>query len=281
MSLQNGREVELHDVLIPVYNGDSHLELTLQNILSQTYPNIRVIVSDNASTDKTPEILEKYSDDPRVKLIRNDKNIGMFGNWNLLLDKVEAPTFTLISHDDMFADQEVLKRAIELLARETDSAAVFSDISYIDERGSIIKTRKFQRGTHFQASEWMRCSLLTCRNQFGLPIVIRSNAVKNIRFDERLRYGADLGYAINVARQGKNALHISEPLFFYRVHMTSNTLKAQRHALADMRLIGQWYGVEFTSFQRLQQLVNFWSTTALRTTALIASSLIMKFGRDR
>ena len=62
---------------LPVYNGEATLEEALESLLAQTYANFEVIICDNASTDATREICERFvARDPRLRYERNSSNIG-------------------------------------------------------------------------------------------------------------------------------------------------------------------------------------------------------------
>ncbi len=74
----------LVSVCTPVFNGEKFLEDCIKSVFSQTYSNFEYIIVDNASTDKTPLIIEKYRKiDPRIKVYRNEKTISKIDNFNL------------------------------------------------------------------------------------------------------------------------------------------------------------------------------------------------------
>lgn len=261
-----------HQVLIPVYNGAEHLARTMDSVLSQDLENMEVLVSDNASEDATPDVLERYADDPRVTVSRTSENVGMFGNWARLLAMVDADSYTLISHDDLFSDETALSQAMTALMFEPDCPAVFSDIRYIDGDDTPTGLRRFARSGAFDARAWARRSILSCRNQLGQPLAIRTEAARNIGFDERLRYAGDLGFAARLAVSQGRPVHIPKPLFLYRMHSASGTLKLQRHALADMRLIAEDLDIELSTADRIRQRCAFHATTLARSAVLRLSS---------
>ena len=86
-------------IAIPTYNRAAFLTEALDSALAQTYKNIEVIVSDNASTDNTLQLLENYTDD-RLTIIQQKTNLGMVGNWNACLEKASGEFFILLSDDD-------------------------------------------------------------------------------------------------------------------------------------------------------------------------------------
>ena len=68
---------------MPVYNGESYLAQALDCFLVQTFDDFEILISDNASTDRTGEIAEDYAScDPRVRYFRQDRNIGAGPNHN-------------------------------------------------------------------------------------------------------------------------------------------------------------------------------------------------------
>jgi glycosyltransferase involved in cell wall biosynthesis len=72
----------LISVCIPVYNGAAYLEDCLQSVIAQTYSNIEILLVDDGSTDDSISIIEKFSQkDSRIRLVRNQKNLGLTGNW--------------------------------------------------------------------------------------------------------------------------------------------------------------------------------------------------------
>jgi glycosyltransferase involved in cell wall biosynthesis len=80
-------------IITPVYNGEKYLKNCLQCVLKQTYKNFEYVILDNASTDGTAEIIEKYaSGDERVKVFRNSNTLKIIDNWNECLKFISADT---------------------------------------------------------------------------------------------------------------------------------------------------------------------------------------------
>lgn len=74
----------LVSICTPVFNGDKYLEDCIKGVLNQNYENFEYIIVDNASTDKTPSIVEKYrKKDTRIRVYRNEKTVCMEDNFNL------------------------------------------------------------------------------------------------------------------------------------------------------------------------------------------------------
>ncbi|MFL2673187.1 MAG: glycosyltransferase family 2 protein, partial [Dehalococcoidia bacterium] len=82
---------------LPVYNESEFLDETILSLINQTHENIEIIAIDNGSNDNSYEILEKYSrSDKRIKIFKNDENIGLSNNFNLTFRKSTGRYFVWI-----------------------------------------------------------------------------------------------------------------------------------------------------------------------------------------
>ena len=86
---------------VPVFNGEEGLATALNSLLEQDYTNLEIIISDNASTDSTPEICEKFVlNDARVKYYRSEENLGVLFNFNRVFELSSGKFFMWAAHDD-------------------------------------------------------------------------------------------------------------------------------------------------------------------------------------
>lgn len=111
---------------LPVYNGERYLKEALDSLLAQTYKNFEIIISDNASSDKTAEICEAYLlKDKRIKYIRQSKNIGQVANFNFVLEKSEGKYFMWAAHDDLW-DERFIEKCVLALEGNPEAVMAFS-----------------------------------------------------------------------------------------------------------------------------------------------------------
>lgn len=123
---------QLVSILVPVYNRATLIAATLDSALAQTYPEIEVVVVDNASTDGTWELIADYAArDPRIKAFRNDSNIGPVRNWRRCVDEAQGVYGKILWSDDLIAPEFVAK-ALELFDEET--GFVYSAVGLFSER---------------------------------------------------------------------------------------------------------------------------------------------------
>jgi len=104
-------ENELVTICIPTYNRAGMIGKAIESALSQSYKNIEIIVVDNASTDNTASVVASYSDD-RLRYVRNDRNLGLFGNCNRCIE-LASGTYLHILHSDDFIDPDFTLRCVE------------------------------------------------------------------------------------------------------------------------------------------------------------------------
>jgi glycosyltransferase involved in cell wall biosynthesis len=95
-------------ILIPAYNGAEVISETLQSILSQSFENFEIIVQDDDSSDNTIEAVKAFND-PRIKIFKNEKNLGYSGNLNDLSKKAEGDIIYLMGQDDILGENALLE----------------------------------------------------------------------------------------------------------------------------------------------------------------------------
>lgn len=108
---------------LPVYNGEKTIRKSLDSIISQTYKEFKLIISDNASTDSTQAICTEYAKhDKRIHYIRQTKNMGPLWNVINLLNNAESDYFVWIAADD-FWESTFLEKNISILDSKKDVVA--------------------------------------------------------------------------------------------------------------------------------------------------------------
>lgn len=132
---------------LPVYNGEKYLRQAIDSILAQTYPDFELIVSDNASTDRTQDICQKYAaQDKRIQYFRNEKNIGAAPNFNRSFKLSSGEYFKWMAHDDIIAP-EFLSRCVEILDQHPAVVLCFPKSKIIDEQGKVLGEHVYKSDT--------------------------------------------------------------------------------------------------------------------------------------
>ena len=92
----------LVSVCVPTYNGEPFLQAALDSASAQTFGDLEILVVDDGSSDGTPALVERHAaDDPRVRLLRNERNLGLVGNWNRCLEAARGTWIKFLFQDDL------------------------------------------------------------------------------------------------------------------------------------------------------------------------------------
>jgi len=131
-------DAPLVSVGLPVYNGEEHLREALGSIVEQDYENLEIIVSDNASTDRTRDIVAEFaSRDQRIRYSRNEHNIGAPANFNRCLGLATGSYFMWAADDDRWLPSYIGK-CVDALEANPDAVLACSRVQFIDETGAAI-----------------------------------------------------------------------------------------------------------------------------------------------
>lgn len=125
---------------LPIYNGEKFLERKLDSLLSQTFSNFELIISDNNSTDLTNQICINYAkNDNRIKYFRQEKNLGVRSNYNFVLSKANYDFFVWTAVDDIM-DKNFLEKSFEKLEKNKNLVCCMANIKFYG-----IKENKFNK----------------------------------------------------------------------------------------------------------------------------------------
>lgn len=116
----------LVSIVITSYNRAHWIGQAIESALNQDYPNLEIIISDNASTDNSNEIILSYCKDPRIKYSRNEKNIGMLPNFRkAFFELAKGDYITNISSDDYLIDSKFISSSMEVINSQKNILLVF------------------------------------------------------------------------------------------------------------------------------------------------------------
>lgn len=132
---------------LPVHNGERFLPAALESLLTQRYGDFELVISDNASTDRTEEICRAAAArDLRVRYHRNARNLGGSANHNVVVHRSRGEYFVWASHDDLRAPA-FLERCVPPLDARPELVICFGRTREVDAEGTPLPTRPFDPRT--------------------------------------------------------------------------------------------------------------------------------------
>jgi glycosyltransferase involved in cell wall biosynthesis len=214
---------------LPVYNGELSIGKVLQSLVWQSFTDFELIISDNASTDKTGSICKEFSNqDSRIKYIKQEKNIGASENFSFVLKKALGKYFLWAAHDDIRSDNflevnvKFLEEHPDFVASTSPNCFEGSDSSFATVDFSIEAETGFKRFQQF---------LEYCWESHGIFYsLIRTDILKQCEIIGETFIAADWAIDLFLVKQGK--VHRSqEGMTIFGIHGISrqaNTLQLLR-----------------------------------------------------
>jgi glycosyltransferase involved in cell wall biosynthesis len=218
--MREGSTVKKVSVCIPVYNGEKFLAQAIESVLAQTFTDYELIVLDNASTDRTPEIIRQYND-PRITVIRHPTNIGAVNNFNAGIKAAKGTWVKIVCADDMLFPDCLEKQAGAVSGESSRNVVIVSCArNIIDENGRTWLKRNYPgRAGLNSGREAVRKTICSGSNGIGEPsaVLLRRDAlVKAGGFDAKFRFCVDVDLWAKMLRGG-DLFAIPDVLCSFRV----------------------------------------------------------------
>ena len=229
-------------ICIPTYNAANTIRETLTSILTQTYPNLVVHISDNASTDNTLTIIESFNDS-RIITHRNIKNIGGEGNFTRCIQLAEGK-YTAIFHADDIYEPEMVLSQVAFLENNPEAGAVFTEAFLIDEIGKRIGRIQFPKKIKSNNSlydfDTLFPAILQQSNFFICPsFMVRTQIYKKeieVWRGDLFQTAADLDVWLRILQKHLIG-HLPNPLINYRISDNHGSAKSRQETAIPAFLI--------------------------------------------
>jgi len=222
-------------VLLPSYNGMPFIVEALSSFRSQRHREFVLYVVDDASSDASPDVADSLGD-PRVRVIRADRNLGIPGNWNRALAQVDTPYFALAHQDDVY-EPDYLDTLLALLEAHPDAFVAHCGVRAIDGRGAetFVPAERYKEvlwppGERYALAPPEAVAQLSRGNYIVMSTVMyRTAAVRAIGpFNERFQFVADWQYWIRGALAGYSIVGTRRRLVRRRWHGGMATRRLER-----------------------------------------------------
>jgi glycosyltransferase involved in cell wall biosynthesis len=231
----SGRRLKL-SVCMAAYNGERYVEDQLRSILHQLHAQDEVIVVDDASKDRTRDIIRSFNDD-RIRLVEHPRNCGVVATFEDAIRNATGDILFLADDDDIWAPNKV-ERIVEMFLKHPEAQIVASRISIIDEQGLPSLDMCYNNRKVFCSSFWKNI----LRNHFqGSAMAFRSSLLNAVLpFPKHVGFLHDQWIGTRNAISGGPAVFIEEPLLFYRRHSQNFSKKMHRSQQVKVRLQLLW-----------------------------------------
>ncbi len=215
-------------VVIAAYNAETFLSETLESVLAQSLTEIEVIVVDDGSTDRTPEILDAYTEN-RLRVLRQT-NSGVSAARNAGLAAARAPYVFFLDADDVLLP-DALSRMVAVLDESPQRVACFAHHIRIRQDGAELSERADLAWRMFPAQDTLR--YLISKNFIVCgAICIRTDAARSVRgFNTSLKWGEDWEFWCRLAVLGDFAAMRDDVVLLYRQHFTSANFRLKNSPL--------------------------------------------------
>lgn len=212
---------------MPVYNGERFIQQALDSLLDQDYDNFELIISDNASTDQTPEICQEYVvKDKRVRFYRNDTNLGAITNFDRVLALSSGKYFMWAGSHDLWHPTFV-SRCVSILEMDNDVCLAYSRTMLIDQNDTFLYIMSDQVDTRGMAPaqryKYLLFNLDWCNMIYGVirrDVLLQTGAFRNV-------FSPDHALLAELSLIGQFA-QINEPLYYRRKNRADEDLEVWR-----------------------------------------------------
>jgi len=252
----------LVSIALPVYNGASTLDLAVRSILNQSFEDWELIILDDASTDHSVEVMRTF-DDPRIRLVEGDENIGLSARLNMAIEMASSKLFARMDQDDI-SHPDRIKKQVEFLHKHPDVDLLATSIIVVLEEGKIIgrlpvSSEHKQICAHLWEGFYMPHPTWMGRTSWFLQYKYNSSA--NGAEDQHL--------LLRTYRTSQFAC-LTEPLLAYR-----EGLRPLKKMLRHRRIFMRAYLREFASHKRYGMMIG---VTVVSSLKMVADVLNLVFG---
>ncbi|MFH0891128.1 MAG: glycosyltransferase [Candidatus Liptonbacteria bacterium] len=121
-------------IILPCYNGAKYLPRAIKSVFGQTLENWELIVVDDGSSDGAPSLVAEFANqNPKIKLVRNEKNLGIQKSLNRGLVVARGEYVARVDDDDEWVDKDKLKKQVEYLDANPDCGLIGTGVIEVDE----------------------------------------------------------------------------------------------------------------------------------------------------
>jgi glycosyltransferase involved in cell wall biosynthesis len=209
-------------IAVTSYNYEAFVGQAIESALAQGYPNLEVLVLDNASTDGSRQVIERFRSHPRVRLLFHEQNIGRNGNYNRAWQESRSDYVVYLSADDFLLPGHI-ETLVGLLARYPKADLTYARVIEVDAAGRPMRENQLAGLVAVDSHGPGRNSLgdlLACSSFMWLPTMLFPRALleESGGFDDSIEVAADFDLQVRLAARGSEFAFVNRALAAIRFH---------------------------------------------------------------
>lgn len=231
-------------VVIPNYNHAHYLDKRIQSVLNQTYQDFELVYLDDASTDNSNEVFQRYAPDPRIRAVINESNSGcVFKQWNRGFREAQGEYIWVAESDDL-SDSRFLETLVARLDSHPKVGVAYCQSMTIDEHdnlGFIVEREWWGKwlDTRHWTSDFVNNGVDECAKylivactipNISAALIRRSSLERAGYADESMTLSGDWKFWSRLL-MASDIAYVAQPLNYWRRHTGSVTSKAMRNGV--------------------------------------------------
>lgn len=218
-------------IALPVHNAHHTLAATLDSLVAQSLKDFEVVLLDDASSDDSLDIAQRYQERLQLRIIRVTQNLGISGARNRLLAEISSPLIAILDHDDL-CHPDRLARQHAFLQAHPDIDIVGSAVAYFSEPSDLPQGQRVLR--HPAGDAAIKTQLLHTTSMVHPSAMARRSFFTDCGgYQAEFSPAEDYALWCRAALLGKRFANLDEPLLYYRLH-ASQTSKVQGERMVRM-----------------------------------------------
>lgn len=229
-------------VITPAYNAAPYIGQAIESVQAQTLSDWELIIVNDASTDETAAVVERYLSDPRIKFLQNEQNMGAGYTRNRALDAATGEWIAVLDADDWYAPQR-LERLVAFA--EDWGADVVGDLVICTNRsGKTLRLRSWATRAPIPKHPFQVSPEQAIRLRAAFKYLARAEFIryKQVRYVPEIRKSQDTAFLFEMLIKGAQCAVIPEALYYYRLYpntITSRYLGDYTHNMRTYEYLAQ------------------------------------------
>ena len=218
-------------VLMCAFNTERFISKAIESALNQEFKDFELLIIDDASTDQTGSIVQKYLFDSRIKYFKNVTNLGLARNRNRGLNEARGEYIAILDSDDMWVDKTKLNKQVKFLEENSDCGVIGTFGYKINDNEKMIGKIKYET-----KDGEIRKRILMFHQFLHSSVVYRRSAIEEAgQFDENLAPAEDYDLILKIGTKHSLA---NLPIFAvnYQLHQSNTSSNERRKRVQHAKL---------------------------------------------